>query len=547
MLFIFINSQLFAQNNNITNISFSKNVNEFQCRINSSKRVPFGSIWLPESQRLLVYVRKSSWQGDNDKIVPKAGPVNNINISQDEDDPEVVEVTLDFIENRKYSIEHDGLDIVVFIEGDNSISQKQFFQDQSVNKIERVGPLYASHIVNMDYKEADIPNVLRLLARQNDLNIVAGSDIKGNITLSLHNVTLKEALDNILLANGFDYVMEDNVILVKPGDKFYPSLATTKVYRLKYVDAQNLKNVLKDLLPEATKIQVLSPGFYSENIGETGQQVQKDDIKKRSSTLVVTERPDVIEKIDEIVAKLDIPVPQIMIESKLLELSPMHNEQLGIDWDKTINAALMFQDILPNGDAREYSTLNSDLKGSGSWKIGHLSTGQFNFILNFLKENTETKLVSNPRVIATDNVTSSISVGTTFPIPQINRGLGGQGDIVTFQYKDVDIALNVTPHVVNNNEIIMYVNPIIEEITGEVVIDKNRAPITTKRAVTSVITVKDGETIVIGGMIKEDQKTKISKVFLLGDVPLLGNLFRHKSVQKQQKDLIIFITPHILR
>jgi len=547
MLFIFINSQLFAQNNNITNISFSKNVNEFQCRINSSKRVPFGSIWLPESQRLVVYVRKSSWQGDNDKIVPKAGPVNNINISQDEDDPEVVEVTLDFIENRKYSIEHDGLDIVVFIEGDNSISQKQFFQDQSVNKIERVGPLYASHIVNMDYKEADIPNVLRLLARQNDLNIVAGSDIKGNITLSLHNVTLKEALDNILLANGFDYVMEDNVILVKPGDKFYPSLATTKVYRLKYVDAQNLKNVLKDLLPEATKIQVLSPGFYSENIGETGQQVQKDDIKKRSSTLVVTERPDVIEKIDEIVAKLDIPVPQIMIESKLLELSPMHNEQLGIDWDKTINAALMFQDILPNGDAREYSTLNSDLKGSGSWKIGHLSTGQFNFILNFLKENTETKLVSNPRVIATDNVTSSISVGTTFPIPQINRGLGGQGDIVTFQYKDVDIALNVTPHVVNNNEIIMYVNPIIEEITGEVVIDKNRAPITTKRAVTSVITVKDGETIVIGGMIKEDQKTKISKVFLLGDVPLLGNLFRHKSVQKQQKDLIIFITPHILR
>ncbi len=545
-------TQLFGQTNYLTQISYAKSEFEYQCRVISSHKVPFGSIWLPENKRLVVYIRGSVWGGDKDTIVPKKGPVKKMFIRQSEGDAGVVEFIVDFKVSRKYAIDYDGLDIVTYIEGDAPLSKESSAggrdgRDQK-NRIERKGPLYANNKITMDYRGADLANVLRLLADQNKVNIVAGNDVTGNVTLSLRNVTLKEALDNILYAGGFDYVINKDVILVKKNDTFFPSLSQTKVYHLKYINAENLKKIIRDMLPEKSKIQVLSPEFYNQlETGTKNAVVDKNGLKKRSSTLIVTERPDVIAKIDEIVAQLDLPSPQIVIESKLLELAPLQKETIGIDWDKTLTASLVSDDVLPSGDNIKYSAMNDGLQRNSSWKLGHLTASQFSVVLDFLKETTETKLISNPRVIATDNVTSRISVGTTFPVPQINRGVAGQGDIVTFNYKDVDIELNVTAHVVNENEIIMYVNPIIEEITGEVVIDVNRAPITSKRTVNTVVTVKDGETIVIGGMIKEDRKKTVSKVFLLGDIPLIGNLFRHSSYKKQQRDLVIFITPHILR
>jgi len=114
------------------------------------------------------------------------------------------------------------------------------------------------------------------------------------------------------------------------------------------------------------------------------------------------------------------------------------------------------------------------------------------------------------------------------------------------QYKDVNIELRVTPHVSENKKIIMSVNPVIEEVTGEVVVDVNRAPITSKRAVHTTVSVKDGETIVIGGMIKDNTTVTTNKVFLLGDIPLIGPFFRHQKKEKKQTDLMIFITPHIV-
>ena len=537
-----------AQINHLTKITFLNHVDEYQCRIFSSKQVPFGSIWLPESKRLVVYVRESKLEVDVNTIQPEEGPIELVSAEQVKDDPQVVEITLDFKENRKYSIDYDGSAIVIYIEGEKPLAMNSFSSAQKTSeRIERKGPLYNPSRITMDYREADLPNVLRLLSKQNQVNIVAGSDVTGNITISLRNVTLKETLDNILIANGYDYVMNENVILVKSQDKFMPSKLQTKVYNLKYINAQNFKNVIQDLISTDAKSQVFSSEFYSTKDDNNDPALQKDDVKRRSSTLIITALPEIIDKIDQLVVQLDVPIPQIVIESKLLELAPVNNDKLGIDWDKTITANFMYEDILPSGETQKYSAYNDGLRQNNSWKLGHLSAGQFSAVLDFLRENTDSKLVSNPRILAMDNQLSTISVGTTYPVPQINRGLAGQGDIVTFNYKDVNIQLNVTPHVIGNKEIIMYVNPVIEEITGEVVIDVNRAPITSKRIVNTVVTVKDGETIVIGGMIKEDQKRTVSKVFLLGDIPLLGNLFRHVSLEKQQKDLVIFITPHILK
>ena len=178
--------------------------------------------------------------------------------------------------------------------------------------------------------------------------------------------------------------------------------------------------------------------------------------------------------------------------------------------------------------------------------MGTLTTSEFSAVLNFLNSNTSTKLISNPRILAMDNEPSDISVGTNFPIPQINRGVGGQGDVVTFTFRDVTIMLRVTPHVTAGEAITMYVNPIIEEVTGQITVSGNTAPITTRREVDTVVKVKNGETIVIGGMIKEREVLTVDKVWLLGDIPLLGHFFQNKSSDKQQTDLVIFITPKIM-
>ena len=182
----------------------------------------------------------------------------------------------------------------------------------------------------------------------------------------------------------------------------------------------------------------------------------------------------------------------------------------------------------------------------GSISYGTLTFDEYGAVIDFLNSNTNSKLISNPRILAMDNQEAFISVGTTFPIPQITRGVGGQGDVVTFQYRDVSIALRVTPHVSDDGTITLFVNPEIEEVIGQVSAGGNSAPITSKRSVETVVNLKNNETMVIGGLIRENTIETISKIWLLGDIPLIGNLFRHKSKTKSQTDLLIFITPRLV-
>ncbi len=395
--------------------------------------------------------------------------------------------------------------------------------------------------ISLDVKAAEIANVLRLLSKQTNLNIVASRDVTGPVTVSLSNVTIKEALDMIVKANGFDYSVQGEVIVVKPREKFELLELETKVFRLKYVDASNLQTTLSQMLSEKAKLQVFNQDFHPPQGLEPGQTAAK---KNRSSILVVTDMPANLRQIEAMVAALDVPTPQIMIEAKLIEIAPQDEQKLGIDWSKTINASIFKEVLLPSGKPFQY-TAEVPLTG-GAVNFGTLNFGEYNAVLDFLQSHTNSKLVSNPRILAMDNQEAIISVGTNVPIPQINRGVGGQGDVVTFEYRDVNISLRVTPHVAEDQTITLFVNPVIEEITGQVVAGENSAPITSKREVETVVNLKSNDTMVIGGLIKEGVTDKTNKVWLLGDVPLIGNLFRHKTKTVRQTDLLIFITPRLM-
>jgi len=407
-----------------------------------------------------------------------------------------------------------------------------------------------NQIVSFQFTGTPIRDALRLVARSADLNMVIADGVEGSVTMDLKNVTLRQTLDMIVHTHECEYIVDNRILTIKPMSIQYSGGRITKIYNLKYADAENVAPVIRQVASADSLVKVFHPEFL--NFEEAGKnRIKRNEVAvqgiRRSSVLVVTDRPEKIREVDRVIAQIDIPPIQIMIESKLVEMAPARNNKLGINWDKTITAALQWQDILPGGDTNDYSVINANPDKGGEWNMGHLTASQFKAVLDFLREKTDSKLVSNPSLLAMDNEESSISVGTTVPVPRIQRGMGGQGDMVTFDYKEVNIQLNVTPHLTDPGEITMYVNPVIEEITGWVEYLQHRAPITDKRTVNSIVSVKNGETVVIGGLIKTQRIQTLQKVWFLGSIPLIGRLFQHEVMTDKQTDLIIFITPTIVK
>jgi type IV pilus secretin PilQ/predicted competence protein len=405
--------------------------------------------------------------------------------------------------------------------------------------------------VSFEFNSTPVRDALRLVAASNSLNMVVSDAVKGKVTMKLENVTLKQAMDKIIYTNDCDYYVDGNIITVRPMSVSSKAGRITKVYRLRYADAVNVAKVIKRIATNDSLVEAFSSDFldYSQ-AGTARVDYELSTIQgiRRSSILVVTDSPEKVREISQVIAELDKRPVQILIESKLVEVAPSYTNELGIDWDKTLNMAYNTSaesrtktGVLFNGTSAEAPVFGL----SRTMSLGRLNASQYAAMLDFLKTKTNSKLVSNPRLLATDNEESSISVGKTVPVARIQRGMGGQGDMVTFDYKEISVRLNVTPHVGPNDEITMYVNPIIEEIVEWKVVSGNEAPVTDKRSVNSIITVKNGETVVIGGLVKNIRNETTKRVWLLGSLPLIGRLFQHDYEQDLQTDMMIFITPTI--
>ncbi|MFQ5706416.1 MAG: secretin N-terminal domain-containing protein [bacterium] len=549
----------------------------YQVTISSSGLPKYTSSFKGSPPRILLYFRDSQLAGVRKEVAFDIGPVKEIRAVQWKHSPAIVKLTILLAYSMPFDVKEQGQTGFLVNLDWNSTDRSEHFRAAMTNSAKSSGDLVLArtnpidysktvHLnrnasdgrqdwldsaepVSLDLRQADLADVLRMLAKLSKLNIVASNEVTGKVTVSLSNVTIREALDNIVRANGYDYVWDGNVILVKQKDKFQFEDLETRIYRLKYIDARNLQAILKDVLSKQAKVHVFSQNFQQQNEetqgqGQDGTQGTSSRRLSRSSTLIVSDSRANLEQVSAMIAALDVPTPQIMIEAKLIEVSPQRTDKLGINWSKTLNAQVFREVIEPSGSPNRFS-VEVPLDGGGV-NYGTLSVSQFGAVLDFLNSSTNSKLISNPRILAMDNQVAEISVGTNVPIPQITRGVGGQGDVVTFDYRDVNISLRVTPHVGDNETITLFVNPVIEEITGEVRAGENSAPITSKREVQTVVTVKSNETVVIGGLIKERNIETLDKVWLIGDVPLIGSLFRHKDKTKQQTDLLIFITPRLL-
>jgi len=250
--------------------------------------------------------------------------------------------------------------------------------------------------------------------------------------------------------------------------------------------------------------------------------------------LIIKETPEVQAQIASVIKRLDVPVLQVMMEVKLVETTLQDQEKMGIDWG-TIRSVISMN-----------SPVNFPIKGS-KIRFSTLDLAGVQAVMEFLKTRSKTKVKSSPTIITEENKQATISLTTTLPIAttQVLTTQFGQTVQEVYEDKEIGITLKITPQITEGKFIAMKVSPTISDITGFTGSNNDR-PITETRTVSTRVTVKDGETLVIGGLIKEGLTRVNRSVPVLGRLPLLGSLFRYKTYKKDRSDLIIFISPKIV-
>ena len=386
--------------------------------------------------------------------------------------------------------------------------------------------------VSFNFKEADLLTVVRLMASQENLNLVLGGDLSGSVTIKLTDVTLETAMDAILHVNGYEWFLQENIIVIKPSspDSQLSGELDTQIYRLRFVHGAIITEALEEVLTERGKVKSLSS---SQSLD---YDFEIDDI------VMVTDVPTNFALIDRVIGTIDQEGAQINIAVKFIETTLKRGETIGIDW----NLRQSMQ--LPGNKKGVYSdniNFNEIAFGIDTMSFATLTAPVVSAMLDLLANDDDTKLLQEPQVTTMNNSPANIVVGTTIPIlvPQGEGSVFGTNPY-TYENQDVNIALDVLPRLNAYNAISLAINTSVQAIIGYT--GENSRPIVSNRETNTNVRVKDGETLLIGGMIFETEEEKVNKVPLLGDIPLIKSLFRFSSIQKEQKELLIFITPTII-
>lgn len=397
-------------------------------------------------------------------------------------------------------------------------------------------------IISLEIKEAEIADVLRMLAEQFSLNIIVSDKVKGKISVQFNNVSVEEAIDAIVTINGYAYTIKGSVIKVTTPAEAEREAPVTKIFALNNADAEELSKSLQKVLSAQGTIEV----------------------DKRSNALIITDSPTIIEKLKSLIEELDRETPQVIIEAKIVETILGENENLGIDWTITATATgakrphtfpfrktgpkSFFPESNPSASTVEFpKTHGFPYTVKDDFSFGTLNFSQFQAVLEILKSRSNTKILSNPKLTTLNNQEAQILVGTRIPIPiySFNEETGTY-EISGYEEEEVGVTLRVTPHVSPDGKIKLSLHPEVSSITGYTGPNNERPIIDTREAKTQV-QINDGETVVIGGLIKEERIKTVKKVPLLGDIPLLGFPFRKTEYTSTNTDLLIFVTARIMK
>ncbi|MFR0690876.1 type IV pilus secretin PilQ [Enterobacterales bacterium AE_CKDN230030158-1A_HGKHYDSX7] len=470
------------------------------------------------------------------------------------------------------SIEPTGLYDYLVYQTDNrmTVSIKPLTQDDA-EKRKKDTFAYTGEKLSLNFQDIDVRSVLQLIADFTDLNLVASDTVQGNITLRLQNVPWDQALDLVLKTKGLDKRKVGNVLLVAPADeiaarerqeleaqKQISELAPLRreLIQVNYAKASDIAKLFQSVTGLG------APGAPAAAQGDSRGSITVDD---RTNSIIAYQTQDRLDELRRIVAQLDIPVRQVMIEARIVEASVDYSKSLGVRWGGAFTFGNWFSwgkngNLGVGGDTgtscgpfggggctlpttNDSPTPSVDLGVTNSTSgigIGFVSNNAIlDLQLSAMEKGGNGEIVSQPKVVTSDKETAKILKGTEIPYQEASSS-----GATSVSFKEAALALEVTPQITPDNRIIMEVK--VNKDEPDFANALNGVPPIKKNEVNAKVLVNDGETIVIGGVFSNTQTKAVDKVPFLGDVPVLGRLFRRDSVTDSKNELLVFLTPRIM-
>ncbi len=404
--------------------------------------------------------------------------------------------------------------------------------------------------LSLNLTSVTLGSVLKVMTQKTGINFLIGSDLTGKtINVYLEDVLVEDALAAIMKANGLWYTRQKgtNIYVIMESPDGPPVATTTEVFHTDYADAIMLKPTIEAVLTEVGGVVV----------------------DQRTNAIVVSDIPENMSTIESIVRELDNPTGQVLIEAQIVEVADEANLDLGVEWGYNdynsedgssygggFNYVHQWEhERVRNDETGLFETVSTLVEDKTMEGLLDLSFGKWNsFIDGFqdisariraMERDGVAKVLATPQILTIDNQEALIAI--TSHIAMAKKTTVSADGVMTIEpiYGDVGVTLQVTPHINNDNFVTMTIEPEVSSASRSAYFP-DEAVDTRKRTATTTVMARDGETIVIGGLLRKDVNETHFKVPLLGDIPLLGRLFRKSVESEVDSEVIVFITPRIL-
>lgn len=411
---------------------------------------------------------------------------------------------------------------------------------------------YSGKPISLDFQDVPVRQVLQIIAQVNGFNLVTTDTVSGNVTIRLAGVPWDQALDMILKIKGLDKRLEGNILLIAPAEEMTARETQMLQSKKQVSDLAPLQSV--NITVNYAKASALATILKSSDGGiltERGS-VTVDD---RTNTILVRDTQSSIDEAREMIKALDIPVKQVLIESRMVTVRDNVDEELGVRWgltdtqsDGAVSGSLEGADSAASGvvpalaDRLNVNLPVSSAAGKIGFQIASLVDGTIlDLELSALESENKGEIIASPRITVANQQEAYIEQGTEIPYVQATSS-----GATSVEFKKAVLSLKVTPHITPDNRIILDL-VVTQDTRGETVSTSTgpAVAIDTQEIKTQVL-VENGETVVLGGIFQQINTDDVSKVPLFGDLPVVGALFRNKSTVYQKRELLIFVTPKIV-
>lgn len=436
------------------------------------------------------------------------------------------------------------------------LPKKQNLESGGVNNAPKT---FTGRKISLDFQDVEIRTILQILAKESGMNIVASDSVNGKMTLSLKDVPWDQALDLVMQARNLDMRQQGNIVNIAPRDEL---LAKDKAFlqaekdiadlgalysqnfQLKYKNVEEFRSILRLDNADTT-------GNRNTLVSGRGSVL----IDPATNTLIVTDTRSVIEKFRKLIDELDVPAQQVMIEARIVEAADGFSRDLGVKFGATGRKKLK------NETSAFGWGVNSGFGGSDKWEaqtkinlpvvaaansislVRAISSGALNLELSASESLSKTKTLANPRVLTQNRKEAKIESG--YEIPFTVTTASGGGNSTNTELKKAVLGLTVTPNITPDGQIIMTVK-INKDSPAQCASGNNTILCISTKSLNTQAMVENGGTLIVGGIYEENNGNTLTKVPLLGDIPVIGNLFKTRGKKTDRRELLIFITPRII-